>query len=92
MIMRVSKGISSLLIFSWVLLFLCVEPTHHHDDNQSHHECGICLVASQSIVNASHFAMPVSQSIVCEAIPISQSQYVSSVCVSYTSRSPPVSC
>jgi hypothetical protein len=85
----VSKCVSSLLILSWVFLFIVVEPAHHHDDHESHHDCGICLIAGQPIEFVIHFVLPTAENFSCESIVISQNPYASKCPVLYTSRSPP---
>ena len=85
----VSKCISSLLILSWVFLFIVVEPAHHHDDHECHHDCGICLVAGQPMEAAVHFSLQTTENLHCESILIPENQYVSTPHVLYTSRSPP---
>lgn len=83
------KWISFLLILSWVFLFIIVEPAHHHDDHESHHDCGICLIAGQAIEIRIHFVLLTAENLSCESIVISQNQYASKLPVLYTSRSPP---
>ena len=83
------KCVSSVLILSWALLFLVIEPTHHHEDNECHHDCGICLVAGQPIEIVVHFVLPTFESLNCESIAIPRNRYASKPPVFHTSRSPP---
>lgn len=84
-----SNGISTLLILSWTLLFLVIEPTHHHEDNQSLSDCPICMIAKQATSFAVHISLPPPIYTQYTELSLPQSRYLSTDPLQAKSRSPP---
>jgi len=89
MIRLAPKCISSLLILSWALLFLVIEPTHHHEDNKSHSDCPICMVAKQPGSIVSHISLPAFVYTLQSEMLYPDSRYSSTDPLQIKSRSPP---
>lgn len=86
----IRKYLSSLLIISWILSFQFVEPTHHHEDNHSHSDCPICLIALQQGIASLHFSVPTPVYKQFVNLSFTQSQHSSSEPLQNKSRSPPL--